>query len=459
MSGILNVTINDRNQADPIAGAKVFITEHGSRDKVIKELETNNSGQINDIELESRNGGYSNLPYKKYDLIVQVPPIQGRYNEQQEYIKSGVQVWNDRITVNQDELLQIRQLELARAGYRNNVIEIEENSIVQQEPTKLIQNPLNIPDPKPLIIELPSEPGTLYAFPPTISVPRYPYIPSEIDIYLGAANPYEAAKPINKSKIITEDFRKYLRMVSAQEFGGIANLTEQAGIALFLLSNSFALNRVYTELYRNVGYQFNITNNINIDQHYPKGGITFQHTDLIVEKYFNKYIKIKEKNQPLLTQYCAGKTDKCSNGGIPQIGLNNRSLNNRELTHQDLLKYYLDKLKIEFEIVTADVVEGNPKSYPGSPLLLGSNGGDVFSIQEFLKLFREKNKSFPPVDVNGVFDEKTQKAVLKFQEIYEKGKKNKGVVDEATWYKMSDVYVKTFKLAEPPSRLMQAYMF
>ncbi len=450
MSGYLNITINDQNQVDPIAGAKIIITEYHNRNRVVKVVETNSAGQVNFVELDSNANRFSPSPYKKYDLIVQIPPIPDRYTQPQEYVKSGVQIWESRVTNNQDEFVQIKKFESMPEETRNNEIKLEENSIVEPEVDKIYQNPFNIPDPEPV-----SPPGVFYMFSPT----KVPFVPTELDIYIGTASPYIHDSRVNNKRIIKENYIKYLKIVSAQEFGGIPKLTEEAAIANLLLVNSFALNRVYTEMYRNKGYNFNITNSTIFDQHYPIGGNTFQNVDALVDKYFNQYIRLKGKIQPLLAQYCAGKSGSCKNKGVPQIGLNNRSLKNPDLSHADLLKHFYDQLRIEFEIVTAEVVEGNPKSYPGYPLKLGMKESSINTIQEFLFLIRTKYDQIPTLEVSGEFDNKTFDAVMKFQNLFEKGKKDKGVVDEATWYRMSTIYVEITKAVEPRERYMHAFMY
>ncbi|MGG6311688.1 peptidoglycan-binding domain-containing protein [Paenibacillus macerans] len=446
MVGYLNISINDRNQTDPVKGAKVLITEHNNREKVYKTVITNDIGQVNNIELSSRNDRYSAEPYKKYDLVVQVPLIEGRYEQPQEYIKSGVQLWSDKVTINQDELIQINQIK-SMDETRNDVIEIPDNSIVEPDNETIYQDPLNIPDPY--------NPYWIWSF------ETEPFVPTEIRIYLGYVNPNPPVKPINAKKILKESYKKYLKLVSTQEFGGIPKLTKQAAIANLLLVNSFALNRVYTEFYKNKGYDFTITNSVNMDQHYPAGGNIFQEIDEVVDEHFRKYIKITSKKQPLLAQYCAGSGGYCKNRGIPQIAMNKLSLSKPNFNYEELLKYYYDKQGIEFEIVTAEIVEGIPKSYPGYPLQLGMVDASVKTLQEFLKVIREKKftKEISPVDVTGEFDEKTREAVIAYQTKVKKNKKNIGIVDEATWYNLSLAYMDVTRMHEPDSRYRRAFMY
>lgn len=447
-TGFLNVMVNGINPSDPIPGAKVTITEYGNRDKIIKTTETNEVGQINLIELEATSP--TDVNSKKYDLIFEIPPIQDKLPNGKKYVKSGIEIRNG-ITINsEDELSQIINLEDDTHSNRNMFeLSTPDNNINQPEvQNEVYINPFTIPDK---IIT-----GGFYAFPEFVQ----PFIPSDIKIYLGFADPFNQITPINEKKIIQENYKKYLKIVCAQEFGGLIGhrehpLTEQAMIAFILCVNSFALNRIYTELYINRGYQFHITNSTRIDQHYPPGRTTFDLIDTNVDLYFNKYVRLKGKVQPLLTAYCRGEGGSCQNNGIPQIFYNSLSRKNPQMTYLDLLKDFFSKKGVEIEVVEALQVQGLPAgSYPGFPLKLGMQDIDgknnIKTIQMFLNVIRDPNfKGIPKTQETGIFDDVTFKAVKKFQELFLRNTKEKGIVDEATWYKISEKYVMRTKHYEP----------
>ncbi|MFS0906673.1 peptidoglycan-binding protein [Priestia aryabhattai] len=446
-TGFLNVTVNGINPIDPIPGAKVTITEYRNRDKIIKTLETNEVGQLNLIELEAASP--ADINSKKYDMIVEIPPIKDKVPNGKTYVKSGIEIKNGLTVNSEDDLSYITALEDTRA-YRNILeINIPDNNITQPEVKNVsFINPYTIPD-KILT-------GGLYAYPAYVQ----PFIPSDIKIHLGFADPFNQLTPVNERNIIQENYKKYLKIVCAQEFGGMIGhrdhpLTEQAMIAFILCVNSFALNRIYTELYINRGYKFNITNSTRIDQHYPPGRTTYDSIDTNVELYFNKYVRIKGKAQPLLTAYCRGESDSCFNHGIPQIVYNTLSRNNPQLTYFDLLNNFFTKEGVEIEVVEASIVPGLPAgSYPGSPLRLNMQDTDgkdyIKTIQRFLNVIRHPNFiGIPKTQETGIFDEATFKAVKKFQELFLRNIKEKGIVDEVTWYKIAEKYVFRTKIYEP----------
>ena len=81
---------------------------------------------------------------------------------------------------------------------------------------------------------------------------------------------------------------------------------------------SFALNRIYTEFYRNQGYPFDITNSTAYDQSYVQGRDVFENISVLVDEMFNSYVRRQGSVEPYFTQYCNGTTVTCP--GLSQWG-------------------------------------------------------------------------------------------------------------------------------------------
>ena len=75
--------------------------------------------------------------------------------------------------------------------------------------------------------------------------------------------------------------------------------------------------------------------------------------------------------------------------------------------------------------------------YPDYFLVRGMSGNDVKRFQKFLLAICQYDKSIPGVRVNGVFDELTEKSVLKLQEDY--GFDMNGVVGPLLWRKVVEL--------------------
>lgn len=97
-------------------------------------------------------------------------------------------------------------------------------------------------------------------------------------------------------------------------------------------------------------------------------------------------------------------------------------------------------------INTAEEIAGIPSSWPGENLDIGSSGQKVRQMQEQLNTIAGAYPALATLDVDGIFGEKTQEAVKKFQEVF--GLPATGIVDYPTWYKIQEIYVGVSRIAE-----------
>ena len=203
---------------------------------------------------------------------------------------------------------------------------------------------------------------------------------------------------------------------------------------------SFTLNRVYTEWYRNKGYDFTITSSTAYDHKWIYGRNIFDSISLVVDEIFADYLSRPNVKQPILTQYCDGNRVSCPNW-MSQWGSKNLA-DQGYSTIQILRNYYGDNMYIN----TAEEISGIPSSWPGYDLTIGSSGNKVLQMQEQLNVIAEVYSSIPTVYENGYFDEETQDAVEAFQRLF--GLPVSGIVDYPTWYKIQSIYVAVTRIAE-----------
>ena len=76
---------------------------------------------------------------------------------------------------------------------------------------------------------------------------------------------------------------------------------------------SFTLNRVYTEWYRNKGYDFTITSSTAFDHKWIPERNIYDTISVIVDELFANYLSRPNVRQPILTQYCDGRQVSCPN--------------------------------------------------------------------------------------------------------------------------------------------------
>ena len=233
-------------------------------------------------------------------------------------------------------------------------------------------------------------------------------------------------------------YRDYIKNVASSEiYSTWPDSTLRANILAIM---SFTLNRVYTEWYRNKGYNFTITTSTAYDQKFVYGRNIFQSISDVVEEMFQNYLSRPNVRQPILTQYCDGQRVTCSNW-LSQWG--SKYLGDQNYETIEILRYYYgDNMFIN----TAEEISGIPASWPRYNLEVGAAGDKVRQIQEQLARISQAYPAIPTITPDGIYGEATRAAVEKFQSIF--GLPVTGVVDYRTWYKISEIYVAVTRIAE-----------
>lgn len=257
-----------------------------------------------------------------------------------------------------------------------------------------------------------------------------PFIPEYITVHLGP--------PDSPAQNVTVPFPDYIKNVASSEI--YPTWPENAIRANIYAQISYALNRIYTEWYRSMGYDFDITNSTAYDQSYVPNRDTYDNINRIVDEVFNSYVRKQGSIEPYFTQYCNGTTVVCE--GLSQWGT--VPLAEQGLTPYEILQTYYGE---DIDIVKEAPVRINTPSYPGIPLRLGSSGGDVEEKQLQLNRISRNYPSIPKIyPVNGVFDQNMEEAVKTFQRLF--GLTPDGVIGEATWYRIAYLYTAVKRLAE-----------
>lgn len=257
-----------------------------------------------------------------------------------------------------------------------------------------------------------------------------PTIPETITVHLG--------KPRDAARNVTVPFVDYIKNVASSEI--YPTWPEQALRANILAQISFALNRLYNEHYRSMGYDFDITNSTAYDQAFVENRNIFGNISVLVDELFNSYITKGDQIQPYFTAYCSGRGVNCE--GLKQW--DTVALAERGMSAFEILQYYYGN---DINLVTDAPVRGIAESYPGLALRMGSIGEPVETIQRQLNRIAKNYPAIPQIQqVNGIFDGRTAAAVKAFQQIFDL--QQDGVVGEATWYKIKRVYNAVKRVSE-----------
>ena len=405
-SGSLQIQVTDTSIGMPIPNAKVIIKDESNN--TIEELITDNSGQTPIINLPAPNINFSleennnsTRPYSVYNLQASSPD----YN-----LKNiiGVQI------LPRDLAIQEINLERKDKPNQEDNIIIKPNTLwgsydpkIPEDPTK----PLNFPSGEVVLNK--------------IVIPEYIVVHDGIPSDRSAKNYYIL-------------FKDYIKNVACSEiYSTWPDATLRANILAII---SFVLNRVYTEWYRNKGYDFTITSSTAYDHAFFYGRNIYKSISIIVDEMFNTYITKFGIRQPLLAQYCDGKKVSCPNW-LSQWG--SKYLGDQGYSAINILRRYYGQ---DIYLDQAQKISGIPISFPGTVLQVGSRGQNVRTIQSQLSAINKNYPAIPKLKVDGIFGNQTRQAVQTFQNVFYLPAT--GLVDFKTWYKISNVYVAVQKLAE-----------
>lgn len=257
-----------------------------------------------------------------------------------------------------------------------------------------------------------------------------PTIPTDITVHLGA--------PGSNAPDVTVPFVDYIKNVASSEI--FSTWDEEAIRANILAQVSFALNRIYTEWYPAMGYNYDITNNTFYDQKFINGRNIFENISRITDELFNDYLRQEGTINPLFAQYCNGTTVTCD--GLSQWG--SQALATEGYSYVDIIKYYYGD---NTEIVVNAPVADNIPSYPGVPLKTGDLNESVRRMQIYLNRISGNYPAIPKISViNGAFDNSTRDAVVTFQRIFDLDPD--GIIGKATWYRIVYIFDAVTRLAE-----------
>ncbi len=403
--GFIKVELFTARESVPVPEGNIFVLKSTSVDFDKGQiLSTDSSGITNLLEVDapdiqlSESANSDQVPYSVYDLYVRAPGYKDAAVE-------GVQVFPNEVSIQQIEMIPT-------AKEREFLEELEYNYI----------------PPHQLVEDIPRVQVEEPTFQSKVLI--RPYIPEYITVHLGAPSSY--------AENVTVKFPEYIKNVASSEI--YPTWPEPAIRANIYCQISFALNRIYTEWYRNMGYNFQITNSTAYDQYFVKGRNIFQNISRIVDDIFNEYITRAGYMEPMLAQYCNGTTVTCK--GLSQWGTVEFA-NNGYGTMEILKNYYGDNIELKR---TSDI-RGIEESYGGISLNIDSTGEDVEIIQRQLNRISNNYPAIPKIEpVNGKFDLQTEASVKAFQRIF--NLYVDGIVGKSTWYKISGIYVGVKKLAE-----------
>lgn len=282
----------------------------------------------------------------------------------------------------------------------------------------MIKNNNNIPTTVQQIV-IPGGPPTAF-----VVIPEY------ITVHLG--------HPDADAENVTVPFIDYIKNVASSEL--YPTWPENALRANIHAIVSVALNRIVLEWYPSRGYDFDITNSPRYDQAFVYNRGIYDNISFIVDEIFNQYIVRKGQIIPLYATFCDGRTVQCE--GLHQWGT--VDLANEGYSPLEILQYYYGN---DISIVENAPVGGLGLSYPGEPLVPGDSSIIIMRQQLGLNRIARNFPAIPIIEpVDGYYGPSTEAAVRAFQKIFNLSVT--GIIDEATFYKIRQIYVAVERLGE-----------
>lgn len=406
--GGLRISVGNLSTNFPIPDATIQISDaSGTTTNIIEEITTSATGLTDTIELPAPPLSYSQeagspKPYSEYTLTVRAEGFEP-------VNIVGTEILPDVIALQQVQMIPTAQ----RPGNTEETFVIPDHTLYGIYPPKIIED------------EIKEIPGSGEIVLSQVVIPEFIIVHDGAPTNTSAQNYYVR-------------YRDYIKNVASCEI--YATWPESAIYANILAIQSFTLNRVYTEFYRNRGYNFTITSSTAYDHKWIPERNIYDTINTAVDNIFNNYLSRPNVRQPILTQYCDGKRVTCP-GLMSQWG--SKDLGDRGYSAIEILRnYYGDTIYIN----STEEISGVPRSFPDETLSQGSSGEYVRQLQEQMNAIADVYYVIPNVAADGIYGPRTAEAVRAFQQQF--NLTPNGIVDFTTWYKISEIYVAVTRIAE-----------
>ena len=390
--GRLQINVISAADSRPVADARIAVSYTGVPEQTLEQVITDRSGQSEVLTLDAPPEAWSldpdneRQPYSEYTLNISAPGYE------------PVSIAGAEILADVKAVQNVRMRPDDGGREEEEVFVIPAHTLYGDYPPKIAEAEI-----KPV-----NESGEIVLS--RVVVPEY--------IVVHDGSPRDST-----AKDYYVKYKDYIKNVASSEI--YATWPAEAIRANVLAIMSFTLNRVYTEWYRNRGYDFTITSSTAFDHKWIPERNIYDTISGIVDELFASYLSRPNVRQPILTQYCDGRKVSCPDW-MTQWG--SKKLADQGYSAVEILRYfYGDDLYIN----TAEEISGIPASWPGYTLENGSSGEKVRQMQEQLNVIAEAYPALPKIDADGIYGPATADAVKKFQSVF--GLPATGKVDYPTW--------------------------
>ncbi len=405
--GMLQINVTSAADSRPVQGALVSISYTGVPEQTLEQIVTDSSGQSEVLTLDAPPAEWSldpeneRQPYSEYTLDISAPGFE------------PVSIAGTEILADVKALQNVRMQPDGTGGEEEEVFVIPAHTLYASYPPKISEAEI-----KPV-----NESGEIVLS--RVVVPEYIIV-------------HDGSPRDNTARDYYVKYKDYIKNVASSEI--YATWPADTIRANVLAIMSFTLNRVYTEWYRNRGYDFTITSSTAFDHKWIPERNIYDTISVIVDELFASYLSRPNVRQPILTQYCDGRKVTCPDW-MTQWG--SKELGDQGYSPIEILRYFYGD---DMYINSAEEISGIPASWPGYTLESGSSGEKVRQMQEQLNVIADAYPALPKITADGIYGPATANAVREFQSVF--GLPVTGKVDYPTWYKISEIYVGVSRIAE-----------
>lgn len=278
--GQLQINVTSSVNSRPVGEAEISISYTGAPENTLEMVNTDSSGQTDVIELDappeewSLNPDNENQPYSEYTLDISAPGFE------------PVSIAGAEILANVKAIQNVRMRPSDSSQEEEEVFVIPAHTLYGEYPPKIAEDEI-----KPV-----NETGEIVLS--RVVIPEY--------IVVHDGSPRDST-----AKNYYVKYKDYIKNVASSEIYATwpANTIRANVLAIM----SFTLNRVYTEWYRNRGYDFTITSSTAFDHKWIPERNIYDTISVIVDELFSNYLSRPNVRQPILTQYCDGRRVTCPN--------------------------------------------------------------------------------------------------------------------------------------------------
>lgn len=278
--GLLQINVTSAGDSRPVADARIAISYTGVPEKMLEQVTTDSSGQSEVLTLDAPPEEWSldpdneQQPYSEYTLNISAPGFE------------PVSIAGAEILANVKAIQNVRLRPDEKGNEEEQVFVIPAHTLYADYPPKIAEAEI-----KPV-----NESGEIVLS--RVVVPEY--------IVVHDGSPRDST-----AKDYYVKYKDYIKNVASSEI--YATWPADTIRANVLAIMSFTLNRVYTEWYRNRGYDFTITSSTAFDHKWIPERNIYETISVIVDELFASYLSRPNVRQPILTQYCDGRRVSCPN--------------------------------------------------------------------------------------------------------------------------------------------------